>query len=76
MCLLQKVYLRFPGEMDFSLFAWKQAKGLSPVINVGSGLKHKKIIFNTSALGAHEKWEKWPKCQCWDIFTHGTPNSI
>ena len=36
-------------------FAWKQSRILSPFINIGSGPKHKKTIFDISAPGAHEK---------------------
>ena len=36
-------------------FAWKQSRPLPPFINIDSGPKHKKTIFNTSALGEHEK---------------------
>ena len=37
--------------LDFCLEA---IKSLGPFINISSGLKHKKTIFNTSALAAHE----------------------
>ena len=57
-------------------FAWKQPKALSLFINNGSGSKHKKAILNNSTLGADEKWEKGPKCQYWDIYTHGAPKPI
>ena len=57
-------------------FAWKHPKALNPLITISSGPKHKKTIFNTSALGAHEMWEIWPNCQYWDIYKHGTPKPL
>ena len=57
-------------------FAWKQPKALSPFINKGSGSKHKKIIFNTSTIGAQEEREKSPKCKYWNMYTHGAPKPI
>ena len=32
--------------------------------------------FNTSALGAYEKKKIRPKCQYWDIDTHGTSRPV
>ena len=57
-------------------FCMEAAQGLKSLYHHWCGLKPTKSIFNTPALGAHEKWGKWPKCQYWEIYTHGTSKSI
>ena len=59
-----------------SAFARKQSRAVSSFIHISSGLRRKKAIFIPPALGARRKWEIWPKCQYWDIYTLGTPKLI
>ena len=44
-------------------FCMEATQSVSPLINIGSGRKHKKTIFDTLATGAHENRGICPKCQ-------------
>ena len=76
----KRVYSK--GDISGSQGRWtlglcmEATKRVIPFINTSLGPTHKKTIFNTSALGAHKKLEKWPKCQHWDMYAQGTPKPI
>ena len=65
-----------PKEDGLQAFAWRQSTAFIPFINISSGPRRKKTIFNTWARGVHEKWKIWPKSQYWDVYTHGTPRLV
>ena len=50
-----KIVSPVANEDGLQASAWKQSRALSLFINIDSGRKHRKTIFNTSALGAREK---------------------
>ena len=50
-----KVVSLLPKGDGLWAFGWGQSGDLSPFINIASGPKHKKTIFDTSAFAAQEK---------------------